>query len=49
MGIWLLDNCDLEALGTQCGRLKQYDFLFAAPPLMITGGAGGPVTPVALL
>jgi kynurenine formamidase len=49
MGMWLLDNCDLEALGAKCAELNQYDFLFSAPPLMITGGTGSPVTPVALL
>ena len=49
MGMWLLDNCDLEVLSKQCARLNQYDLVFSAPPLMIIGGTGSPVTLVALL
>lgn len=31
MGMWLLENCDLEALRKQCARLNQYDL--SSPPL----------------
>lgn len=49
MGLWLLDNCDLSRLAEKCAELNQWDFLFSAPPLLITGGTGSPVNPVALL
>jgi kynurenine formamidase len=49
MGLWLLDNCDLEALSDHCSRLQKWDFLFVCLPLPIVGGTGSPVNPVAVL
>ncbi len=47
MGLWLVDNLDLEdafALGESLGRS---DFHLAVHPLLIEGGTGSPVNPVA--
>ena len=34
MGLWLLDNCDLEACATTAAELAEVDFhLAVAPPL----------------
>jgi len=47
MGLWLIDNLDLEdafAIGTELGR---WDFHLAMHPLLIQGGTGSPVNPVA--
>jgi kynurenine formamidase len=47
MGLWLLDNCDLEALAATCARLNRWDFCFMVAPLRIEGGTGSPVNPIA--
>ncbi len=49
MGLWLLDNCDLEALGAECRRLGQWTFQLTVAPLRIVGGTGSPVNPIAIL
>lgn len=47
MGLWLIDNCDLEKLASTCARLRRWEFLFTCDPLPIVGGTGGPVNPIA--
>ena len=47
MGIPVLDNCDLEALGEAAAKHKRWDFLFAVNPLPVEGGTGSPVNPIA--
>jgi kynurenine formamidase len=49
MGLWLIDNCQLEDLAAACAEFGHYDFLFTLLPLRMTGGTGSPVNPVALL
>ncbi len=49
MGLWLLDNCDLEDLAGECERHAQWDFLLAVSPLRMPGCTGSPVNPVAIL
>jgi kynurenine formamidase len=49
MGLWLIDNCQLEDLAAACAELEQYDFLFSLLPLRVIGGTGSPANPVALL
>jgi len=49
MGLWLLDNCDLEQLDATVREVGRSEFLFnVLPPLRITGGTGSPVNPVAV-
>ena len=48
MGLWLLDNCDLEALAATCARLRRWEFCFTVAPLRIEGGTGSPVNPLAI-
>jgi kynurenine formamidase len=48
MGLWLVDNCDLEALGDTCEQLGRWEFLFTMGPLRITNGTGSPVNPIAV-
>jgi kynurenine formamidase len=48
MGCPLGEIFDLEALAADCAEDGQYDFLFSAPPLAITGGFGSPINPLAL-
>ncbi len=47
MGLYLLDNCNLEALSTTCEELGRWSFHLTVAPLRIVGGTGSPVTPVA--
>jgi kynurenine formamidase len=47
MGVHIFDNCDLEALGNTCGKLKQWEFLLTASPIPVKGGTGSPLNPIA--
>ncbi|MFG1905583.1 cyclase family protein [Kribbella sp. NPDC048928] len=47
MGLWLLDNCDLEACATTATQLQQWDFHLTVPPIRLTGTSGSPVNPIA--
>ncbi|HYZ93563.1 MAG TPA: cyclase family protein [Actinomycetota bacterium] len=47
MGLWLIDNCDLEALGQSCESLGRSEFLFTLAPLRWIGATGSPANPIA--
>ena len=47
MGLWLLDNCDLEPLAETATRLARWEFHFQLAPLRWVGATGSPVNPVA--
>ncbi len=47
MGLNLLDNQDLEALGEMAARLNRWEFMIAFAPVPVTGGTGFPVNAVA--
>jgi kynurenine formamidase len=49
MGLWLLDNCDLEQLATECARMAKWEFFLTVAPLRTPGGTGSPVNPIAIL
>ncbi len=49
MGLWLIDNLDMEALSAACARRKRWEFFFTVQPLRIQYGTGSPVNPVAVL
>ncbi len=48
MGLVLLDYCRVEELAERCRQLGRYEFLFIAAPLVIPGGTGSPVNPIAV-
>jgi kynurenine formamidase len=48
MGLPLLDNCDLEALSRACAELGRWEFQLVIAPLVVLGGTGSPVNPLAL-
>ncbi len=48
MGIHLLDYLQFEDLRSACESRRRWDFLFAASPLLIVGGTGSPVNPIAV-
>ena len=47
IGLWLIDNCDLEALSETCARLGRYEFMLSVSPLRVPNGTGSPVNPTA--
>ncbi len=48
MGLWLIDNCQLEDLARTCADLNRWHFLLTVAPLRLEGVTGSPVNPVAL-
>jgi kynurenine formamidase len=48
MGVNLLDNQDLEALGETAARLKRWDFMLTIAPLVVSGGTGSPANVLAM-
>ena len=49
MGMCLLDNLDLEELSEACGQAGSFEFLLVVAPLIVPGGTGSPVNPIAVL
>ena len=48
LGINLLDNQDLEALGDMTAKLKRWEFMLTIAPVPVTGGTGFPVNAIAM-
>ncbi|MBV1906982.1 MAG: cyclase family protein [Pseudomonadales bacterium] len=48
MGLWLIDNCQLEDLATTCNRLGRWEFQFMLSPIRFQGVTGSPVNPLAI-
>jgi kynurenine formamidase len=48
MGLWLLDNCNLEALAETCNELGVHEFAVVLAPIPFVGATGSPMNPLAL-
>ena len=48
MGLWLIDNCNLEELAAACERYQRWEFMLTLSPLRIVNGTGSPVNPLAI-
>jgi kynurenine formamidase len=48
-GMALVDNVVLETLADECASRGQYDFMLVVAPLVVIGGTGSPVNPLAVL
>ena len=48
MGLPLLDNANFERLAETCAQLGRWEFLFVVAPLIVIGGTGSPVNPLAV-
>ncbi len=48
MGLWLIDNANLEELAAACERHQRWEFLLTIAPLRVTNGTGSPVNPIAV-
>ena len=47
MGLWLMDNCDLEGLSATAAGLSRWDFQLAVCPLTLAGLTSSLVNPIA--
>jgi hypothetical protein len=48
-GVALIDNALLEPLALACREQGRTDFAFIVAPLVVNGGTGSPVNPLAIL
>lgn len=48
MGLWLVDNCDLETLAAACEAHDRWTFAFMLAPLRLSGISGSPANPLAV-
>jgi kynurenine formamidase len=47
LGTPILDNCDLEKVSEEANARKRWAFLLTVAPLVVEGGTGSPVNPLA--
>jgi kynurenine formamidase len=48
MGLPLLDNATFEALAAKCAEVGRWEFMLVVAPLVVVGGTGSPVNPIAV-
>lgn len=49
MGLPLMDNAIFDDLAVACAELGRWEFLLVIAPLVVNGGTGSPVNPIAIL
>jgi len=48
MGLWILDNPDLEELAEECKQRNRWEFLISINPLRLHNTTGSPVNPIVI-
>jgi len=48
MGLWILDNADLEDLAAACRQRHRWEFMLCVGPLRLFNGTGSPLNPIAV-
>jgi kynurenine formamidase len=48
MGLWLIDNGNLEELAQACARYRRWEFMLTVAPLVLERVTGSPVNPIAV-
>jgi kynurenine formamidase len=48
LGLWLIDNMNLEDLARACAERNRWEFLLTVAPLRLENVTGSPVNPIAL-
>ena len=48
MGLWLIDNCNLEGVSAACAERNRWQFMLCIAPLRIKYGTGSPANPIAV-
>ena len=49
MGLWLIDNANIEELAQACAARRRWEFMLTIAPLVLLNATGSPVNPIALL
>ena len=49
MGVWILDNANLEELALACRERNRWEFMLSIGPLALHNTTGSPVNPIAIL
>jgi len=48
MGLWLIDNANLEEVAQACAARRRWEFMLTIAPLVLQNVTGSPVNPIAL-
>ena len=48
MGLWILDNANLEELAAACSERNRWEFMLSIGPLRLSNTTGSPVNPLAI-
>jgi len=48
LGLWLIDNMNLEELAQACAARRRWEFMLTIAPLRLQNTTGSPVNPIAL-
>jgi len=48
LGLWLIDNTNLEELAQACAQRNRYEFMLSLGPLKLRNVTGSPVNPIAI-
>ncbi len=48
LGLWLIDNTNIEQLSDACQRHNRYEFMLSMGPLILRNVTGSPVNPIAV-
>jgi kynurenine formamidase len=48
MGLWLIDNANLEDVARACSERRRWEFMLTVAPLRLLATTGSPVNPIAL-
>ena len=48
MGLWLIDNANLEELARACAERRRWEFMLTVAPLRLLHATGSPVNPIAV-
>ncbi len=48
LGLWFIDNANLEELAAACAQRNRYEFMLTLAPLRLRNVTGSPVNPIAL-
>jgi hypothetical protein len=48
LGLWLIDNMNLEELSQACTARRRWEFMLTLAPLRLLNTTGSPVNPIAL-
>jgi hypothetical protein len=48
MGLWILDNANLEELADMCRQRQRWEFMLSIGPLRLYNTTGSPINPIAV-